>query len=219
MNKQSVILKTLKTQGILPLFYHEDPDTCLKVMHSLYDAGIRLIEFTNRGQAALENFRLMQAEATHLDGLYLGIGTIKDAAAAEKFIGVGADFLVSPALVEEVNDAAEANDILWIPGCMTPTEITTAGSWNIDLVKLFPGNVLGPGYVSAIKDIFPNMSFMPTGGVDTSEENLKDWFGAGVVAVGMGSKLISKELLDQKNFDTIQQSAKEVFNRIQSIKL
>lgn len=218
MNKQSAILKTIKAQGLMPLFYHEDAEVCINLVNSLYHAGVRIIEYTNRGHAAYENFKIMQQHAQSLDGLYLGIGTIKDGAAAEKYIDAGADFLVSPALVQEVNDVAEANDTLWIPGCMTPTEITMAASMSIDLVKLFPGNVLGPGFVAAIKELFPTMSFMPTGGVETSKENLEEWFASGVVAVGMGSKLITKQLLEEKNYSAIQQKAVEVLQTIQLLK-
>lgn len=202
----------------MPLYFHADADTCISLMHSLYKAGVRLIEFTNRGAEALENFKQMKAEAAALDGLYIGIGTIKNSNAADQFIDAGADFLISPALAEDVYDAAYGSKTLWIPGCMTPTEILKAENLGISLVKLFPGNVLGPGYVSAIKDLFPGMMFMPTGGVETSRENLEEWFASGVVAVGMGSKLITKKLLDQKNYDAIQQSAAEVLTTIQSIK-
>lgn len=218
MDKRTAIIDTLKQQGLMPLYFHADADTCVSLMHSLYKAGVRLIEFTNRGAEALENFKTMKAAAGKLDGLYIGIGTIKNSGAADKFIEAGADFLISPALAEDVYDAAYSSKTLWIPGCMTPTEILKAENLGISLVKLFPGNVLGPGYVSAIKDLFPDMMFMPTGGVETSRENLGEWFASGVVAVGMGSKLITKKLLEEKNYDAIQQSAAEVLNTIQSIK-
>ncbi len=218
MDKQTAILKTIRSQGLMPLFYHEDATVCIQLMHCLYAAGVRLIEFTNRGSAAFENFKLMQKEAEGLDGLFLGIGTIKNAVAADQYLGVGADFLISPALVDEVYDVAETSNTLWIPGCMTPTEITKAGSMGIGLVKLFPGNVLGPGYVSAIKDLFPAISFMPTGGVETTKENLEEWFASGVVAVGMGSKLITKKLLEEKNYSAIQQNAADVLHTIQLLK-
>ena len=218
MDKRTAIINTLKQQRMLPLYYHPDAAVCVALMQHLYKAGVRLIEFTNRGEHALENFKQMKAAGESLEGLYIGIGTIKDEAAAESFIEAGADFLISPALAEAVYDAAYSNKILWIPGCMTPTEILKAESMGINLVKLFPGNVLGPGYVSAIKDLFPNMMFMPTGGVETTHENLSEWFGSGVIAVGMGSKLITKKLLEEKNYEAIEKAAAEVLNRIQTIK-
>jgi 2-dehydro-3-deoxyphosphogluconate aldolase/(4S)-4-hydroxy-2-oxoglutarate aldolase len=218
MDKRTAILQSLKEQAMLPLYYHPDAEVCIALLQHLYKAGVRLIEFTNRGEHALQNFKLMKAEAEKLEGLYIGIGTIKDENAAETFVEAGADFLISPALAEDVYDVAYSNKILWIPGCMTPTEILKAEKMGINLVKLFPGNVLGPGYVSAIKDLFPEMMFMPTGGVETTKENLSEWFASGVVAVGMGSKLITKKLLEEKNYDAIERSAAEVLATIKSVK-
>lgn len=218
MDKRTAIIKTLKEQRILPLYYHADASVCIALMQHLYNAGVRLIEFTNRGEHALQNFKQMKAEAAKLPGLYIGIGTIKDEYAAESFIEEGADFLISPALAEGVYDAAYSNKILWIPGCMTPTEILKAESMGINLIKLFPGNVLGPGYVSAIKDLFPNMMFMPTGGVETTHQNLSEWFAAGVVAVGMGSKLVTKKIMEDKNYQALETETSRVLEIIQSIK-
>ncbi|RYY49439.1 MAG: bifunctional 4-hydroxy-2-oxoglutarate aldolase/2-dehydro-3-deoxy-phosphogluconate aldolase [Chitinophagaceae bacterium] len=218
MDKRSAITNTLTQQGLMPLYFHKDPSTCIALMHCLYKAGVRLIEFTNRGEEALANFKLMKEAAADLDGLFIGVGTIKSSRAAEEFIDAGADFLISPALAEDVYDAAYSSKTLWIPGCMTPTEILKAENLGIGLVKLFPGNVLGPGFVTAVKDLFPEMLFMPTGGVETTKENLQEWFNAGVTAVGMGSKLITKQLLEDQNFEAIQQNASSVLKTIQSIK-
>jgi 2-dehydro-3-deoxyphosphogluconate aldolase / (4S)-4-hydroxy-2-oxoglutarate aldolase len=218
MDKRTAILESLKDQAMLPLYYHPDAEVCVALMQHLYKAGVRLIEFTNRGEHALQNFKRMKAEAEKLEGLYIGIGTIKDEHFAEIFVDAGADFLISPALAEDVYDVAYSNKTLWIPGCMTPTEILKAEKMGLNLVKLFPGNVLGPGYVSAIKDLFPDMMFMPTGGVETTKENLSEWFAAGVIAVGMGSKLITKKLLEEKNYDAIERLAAEVLATIKSVK-
>jgi 2-dehydro-3-deoxyphosphogluconate aldolase/(4S)-4-hydroxy-2-oxoglutarate aldolase len=160
----------------------------------------------------------MKKAAEGMPGLYLGVGTIKTDKAAQSFIDVGADFLISPAMAEEVYEAAYSNKVLWIPGCMTPTEILKAEQFGVELVKLFPGNVLGPSFVQAVKELFPQMKFMPTGGVDTSVENLSAWFKAGVTAVGMGSKLISKEAMEGDNFNAIQEQAANLLTTIQSIK-
>lgn len=218
MDKRTAIIKALKEQAMLPLYYHPDAEVCVALMQHLYKAGVRLIEFTNRGDHALANFKAMKTAAESLEGLYIGIGTIKDEYAAESFIEAGADFLISPALAESVYDAAYSNKVLWIPGCMTPTEILKAESMGINLVKLFPGNVLGPGYVSAIKDLFPNMMFMPTGGVETTKENLSEWFASGVVAVGMGSKLITKNILANKKYDELYALTTEVLSTIRECK-
>jgi len=195
----------VKKVKLLPLFYHDDITTCKEIIKALYTAGIRCIEFTNRGPLALENFKLLLAHRNeHYADLVLAIGTIQNQKEAQAFIEAGADFLISPIFDQSIADAAYLHKILWIPGCMTPTEIHMAESAGCDLIKLFPGNVLGPGFVTAIKPLFPSISFIVTGGVDTSPENLTAWFKAGVVGVGMGSKLMSEELLASKNYAALE---------------
>ncbi|HRD56883.1 MAG TPA: bifunctional 4-hydroxy-2-oxoglutarate aldolase/2-dehydro-3-deoxy-phosphogluconate aldolase [Ferruginibacter sp.] len=218
MDKRTAIIKALKQQALLPLFYDADASVCISIMQHLYKAGVRLIEFTNRGEHALDNFKKMKEASKGMDDLFIGIGTIKDEYAAESFIEAGADFLISPALSESVYDVAYSNKLLWIPGCMTPTEILKAETMGINLVKLFPGNVIGPEFVSSIKDLFPNMMFMPTGGVDTDKENLSQWFASGVLAVGMGSKLISQKLIADKNYEAIEKNTAELLKIIKTIK-
>lgn len=219
MNKKSEILNLITSQGMLPLYFYKDTEVTLGVLRSLYNAGVRTVEYTNRGEAALKNFREMKKVCdSELQGMYLGVGTIKNAEAAQAFIDAGADYIISPGLVEDAARVADKNDMLWVPGCMTPTEIIKAEQLGAKLVKLFPGNLLGPGFLSAIKELFPNLLFMPTGGVDLSKENIGGWFKAGVCAVGMGSKLISKELLEQKDYAKIQSLTSEVMNTINSLK-
>jgi len=219
MNKKSEILNLITSQGMLPLYFYKDTEVTLSVLRSLYSAGVRTVEYTNRGEAALKNFREMKKVCdSELQGMYLGVGTIKNAEAAQAFIDAGADYIISPGLVEDAAQVADKNDMLWVPGCMTPTEIIKAEQLGAKLVKLFPGNLLGPGFLSAIKELFPNLLFMPTGGVDLSKENIGGWFKAGVCAVGMGSKLISKELLEQKDYAKIQSLTTEVMNTIKSLK-
>ncbi len=220
MDKQQEIVELLNSQGLMPLFFDASESVSLAIMEALYAGGVRLIEYTNRGAAALENFTAMKKVAiVNFPGLFFGAGTIKDAATAQLFINAGADFLISPALAMDVYEVAIANNILWIPGCMTPTEILQAEKAGIRLVKLFPGNVLGPSFVHAIKGLFTTMQFMPTGGVDTSRENLHAWFSAGVCAVGMGSKLISATTLQDENYYSITTTVKEVLNHIQHLQM
>jgi 2-dehydro-3-deoxyphosphogluconate aldolase/(4S)-4-hydroxy-2-oxoglutarate aldolase len=121
-------------------------------------------------------------------------------------------------LVKKVAKAADKNDILWVPGCMTPTEIMKAEEMGARIVKLFPGNILGPGFLSAVKELFPDLLFMPTGGVDLDKENIEGWFKAGVSAVGMGSKLISKQLLEQKDYAKIEALTREAMAIIRSVR-
>lgn len=195
----------VKKVKLLPLFYHDDITVCKEIIKALYKAGIRCIEFTNRGPQALKHFKLLLAHRNeHYADLVLAIGTIQNQKEAQAFIEAGADFLISPIFDQSIADAAYLHKKLWIPGCMTPTEIHMAESAGCDLIKLFPGNVLGPGFVTAIKPLFPSLSFIVTGGVDTSQENLTAWFKAGVVGVGMGSKLMSEEVLASKNYAALE---------------
>ena len=207
----------VKKVKLLPLFYHDDIAVCKEIVKALYMAGIRCIEFTNRGPLALENFKLLLAHRNeHYADLVLAIGTIQNQKEAQAFIEAGADFLISPIFDQSIADAAYLHKKLWIPGCMTPTEIHMAESAGCDLIKLFPGNVLGPGFVRAIKPLFPSLSFMVTGGVDTSKENLTAWFEAGVVGVGMGSKLISDKVLATKNYAEIETTTAKALTIINS---
>ena len=219
MNKKQQILNTLNEQGLMPLFFNANKQVSIEIVKCLYAAGVRIIEYTNRGAEAIDNFKAIKKIAVaEMPDIFLGIGTIKNSSDAESFIDAGADFLVSPALADDIYVTATAANILWIPGCMTPTEILKAEKWNINLVKLFPGNVLGVDFVKAVKELFPAIQFMPTGGVDTTKENISEWFAAGVTAVGMGSKLITKNFIEGRNYDGIRDSTKQVLDIIKNIK-
>lgn len=187
------ILQAIAKRPVIPVYYHDDSDTCIEVVKASYAGGIRVFEFVNRGAKALENFQiLLDYKKKHLPDLVLGIGTIKTAEQAQDFINAGADFIVSPIVLREIAQVTLDKGILWIPGCMTPTEIALAESLGAPLVKLFPGDTLGPNFLKAIKPLFPNVKFMPTGGVDVEEKNIRGWFDAGVYSVGLGSKLFNK---------------------------
>src|SRR5690606_32927242 len=147
--------------------------------------------------------KMVEVRNAEMPGLLLGIGTVKTLAQVKQYLAVGADFLVSPCYVADIAEYAVSNDILYVPGCMTPTEIMTAETAGIKHIKLFPGDTLGPKYLSAITPVFPNLLCMPTGGVDTTTENIEGWFKTGVCAVGMGSKHLSKELMAVKAYATI----------------
>lgn len=219
MSKIKQTTDTIVEQGMLPLYFNADETTSIEVLRAIYKAGVKAVEYTNRGDAAFANFgKLVALRNAEMQGMLLGIGTIKDLDTAKKYLAAGADFLVSPGFVKEIADYAVANDVFYAPGCMTPSEIIAAENAGIRFIKLFPGNMLGPEYLSTIKEVFPKLLFMPTGGVDTSKENISGWFKAGVCAVGMGSKLISKKLMEQKDYAGIESLAKEVFATIRSVK-
>lgn len=219
MSKKTELLKLIPEQGILPLYFNKDEETSIELLKALYSAGIRAVEYTNRGEAALANFKAMRKVVdSELKGMYLGIGTIKDGKMAQTFIDAGADYIICPGLVESVADVADKYDLLWVPGCMTPSEIIKAETLGAKMVKLFPGNILGPGFMSAIKELFPNLLFMPTGGVELDKANIEAWFKSGVCAVGMGSKLVSKDVMENKKYAELIDSTKEALAIIDSIK-
>ncbi|WP_295211275.1 bifunctional 4-hydroxy-2-oxoglutarate aldolase/2-dehydro-3-deoxy-phosphogluconate aldolase [uncultured Chryseobacterium sp.] len=210
---------TIISQGVLPLYYHAEESVSLDILRSLYRAGIRAVEYTSRGKAALGNFtKMVEIRNAEMPEMLLGIGTIKTLQQAEEYHAVGADFFISPGFVPKVADFLIPKNVLYSPGCMTPTEIIAAEKAGVTFIKLFPGNVLGAGFMSAVKDVFPNLKFMPTGGVDTTKESIESWFKAGVSAVGMGSKLISKELMQAKDYGTMEKETRKVLEMIRELK-
>lgn len=219
MSKTKQIADAIIAQGMLPLYFNADETVSVDILRAVYKAGVKALEYTNRGDAALMNFKKMVAvRNAEMPGMLLGVGTVKNLQTAKDYLAAGADFLVSPGFVKDVADYAVAHDIFYAPGCMTPSEIIAAENSGISFIKLFPGNMLGPEFLSGIKDIFPKLLFMPTGGVDTTRENIEGWFKAGVCAVGMGSKLISKKLMEAKDYATIEKMTKEVLALIATIK-
>ena len=187
------------------MFYDDNVETCKAITETLYAAGIRCIEFTNRGKNALENFSaLIEIRDKKMPDLKIGIGTILSATDALQYIAAQADFLVSPSFQKEIFDVAKKNNIVWIPGCMTPTEINTAQLAGCTMIKLFPGDVLGTNFIKAIKPLFSRLKFVITGGVEANPENIKSWYDAGAVAVGLGSKLITKEILKNKDYEQLK---------------
>ena len=204
MKIKKAVLNAILAQGMLPLFFYEDNEVSLEVTRALYKAGIRVLEYTNRGKEALDNFKILKkAQKREMPELYLGIGTIKNVSDAEAFIDAGADFIVSPIINPEVAKSAHKHKLLWVPGCMTPTEIYLAQKNGAELVKIFPANILGPVYISSVKELFPGLLFMPTGGVELNGKSISSWFDAGVCAVGMGSKLISRDILEKRLYEQL----------------
>jgi 2-dehydro-3-deoxyphosphogluconate aldolase/(4S)-4-hydroxy-2-oxoglutarate aldolase len=217
MHLKERTIQGLLAQKLLPLYYHDSPEVSSEILKALYAAGIRMVEYTNRGTRALENFVQMKKAAASMPGMQLGIGTIKTPEQANDFINAGADYIVCPTVNPEVASVTHQAGLLWIPGCMTPTEIATAEQAGATLVKIFPGNILGPSYITAIKELFPGIRFMPTGGVEVEKENLSTWFKSGVVAVGMGSKLVSKERIEGKRYGDIQKETEKALALIREV--
>lgn len=215
-DKKTTVINLLLSQGLLPLYYHPDEGVSIAVLQALYRAGIRTVEYTNRGEAALKNFKALRRTCEEdLEGMQLGIGTIKTGDEAKAFVEAGADFLISPGVVKEAARVAEKNGLLYIPGCMTPTEMIRAEKLGATLVKVFPGDLLGPGFIRGVKPLFPGLQFLVTGGVEPEEANLRGWLDAGVVAVGMGSKLISPQALESGAYAAITEKATVSLQMIQ----
>jgi len=216
MNREKII-QAIVHQGVVPLFYHPDEETSIQVIHTLYASGIRVIEYTNRGKQALRNFRSIKKETyRQFPDLILGLGTVMDPKTAAKGIQNGADFLVSPGYTRDLSKFADNENKLWIPGCITPTELFLAQDDGLQLVKLFPANTLGPAFVQSVKEVFPDLLYMPTGGVNS--QNIESWFRVGVSAVGMGSSLISHEITEQKNFDLLKMNTGALLKQIADIR-
>src|SRR5690554_3740130 len=219
MDKKTESLNLLLEQGMLPLFFHANETISINITRALYDAGVRVLEYTNRGKEALGNFIKLKEEIERsMPDLKLGIGTIKTAEEAQLYIDAGADFIVAPTVNPEVAKKANENGLLWVPGCMTPTEISIAQQYDAMLIKIFPSNIFGPAFISSVKDVFSGQRFMPTGGVDLSPENLNSWFKSGVSAVGMGSKLVSKDIMEKEQYDLLKKNTIDVLELIKNIR-
>ncbi|HMB91077.1 MAG TPA: bifunctional 4-hydroxy-2-oxoglutarate aldolase/2-dehydro-3-deoxy-phosphogluconate aldolase [Rhodothermales bacterium] len=215
-SRMDVALEMART-GLVPLFHHADANVVQQVVQACYDGGARVFEFTNRGDFAHEVFgKVSHYVADNLPEMKLGVGSVTDAGTTSLYLQLGADFVVTPVLREDVARVCNRRKVLWSPGCGSLTEIGQAEELGAEIVKVFPGGVRGPGFVKAIKAPCPWTSLMPTGGV--SQDNLRAWFEAGVTCVGMGSKLITKDLVDAKDFDGLADKVRETLDLIAEIR-
>ncbi|MCB2379553.1 bifunctional 4-hydroxy-2-oxoglutarate aldolase/2-dehydro-3-deoxy-phosphogluconate aldolase [Hymenobacter sp. BT635] len=184
------VLERVLQAPLVPVFFHADAAYAQRVVKACYEGGVRVFEFTNRGANAFEVFTQLQRYVReHLPEMLLGIGTIYTAAQAEQFIAAGADFVVQPIMTTDVAEACRRHDVAWVPGAMTLTEVYTASQLGAGLVKIFPGNVLGPDFIKSLRGPMPAVKLMVTGGVEPTQASLTEWFGAGVNVVGIGSQL------------------------------
>jgi len=210
---------TMKENGMVPLFFHSDIEISKKALKACYDGGARLMEFTSRGDFAHEVFGALNKYAlAELPGMILGVGSITDAAAASLYMSLGANFIVTPVFREDIAIACNRRKVLWSPGCGTLTEIAKAEELGCEVVKLFPGDIYGPEFIKAIKGPCPWTNIMPTGGVLPTVESLTSWFNAGAYCVGIGSQLISKDILDNNDFEGLKTKVSQVLDIIKDIK-
>lgn len=214
-----VILK-MREAGIVPVFYHKDPEVCRNVIKSCFTGGITVFEFTNRGDYAHELFSDLNKWAEkEVPGMIMGAGSVVDAGTASLYIQLGANFIVSPVLNQDMAKVCNRRKVLWSPGCGSLSEINYAEELGAELVKIFPGSsVGGPEFVKAVKGPCPWTSIMPTGGVEPTRENLKQWFDAGVTCVGIGSNLITKELIQNKDWEGLTQKVAEAVKIVKEIR-
>jgi 2-dehydro-3-deoxyphosphogluconate aldolase / (4S)-4-hydroxy-2-oxoglutarate aldolase len=213
------VAAVMEETGLVPLFYHHDIEICKNVLSACYDGGARLLEFTNRGDYAHEVFgELNKFAERNLPDMILGVGSITDAGAASLYMQLGANFVVTPVLREDIAIVCNRRKLLWSPGCGSLIEVAKAEELGAEIIKIFPGSLYGPDFVKAVKAPCPWTSIMPTGGVSTSRENLKMWFDSGVTCVGIGSQLITAENIKKLDFKGLENQVRTTLQVIQSIR-
>lgn len=210
----------MKETGLVAVFYHPDLEVCKKVLKACYDGGLRVFEFTNRGDFAHEIFGELEKYAKqHAGGLILGVGSVVDAPTAALYIQHGASFIVSPVLNEDMAKICNRRKIMWSPGCGSVSEISKAEELGAEVVKIFPASqVGGPDFIKAVKGPLPWASIMPTGGVEADRDNLMAWFAAGAHCVGMGSKLITSNFISNNDYEGLKNKVQETMSLVESVR-
>lgn len=214
------VAQTMKETGIVPVFYDGDPEVCKKVVEACYNGGARVFEFTNRGDNAHTVFdELNRYSREKFPEMILGVGSVIDTGTTSLYLQLGANFIVSPIVNAEMAKTCNRRKIAWMPGCGSVTEISYAEELGAEVVKIFPGSqVGGPSFVKAVKGPFPWSSIMPTGGVSPTQENLKEWFDAGVHCVGIGSKLFIRKEDGSYDYSAISEKIKSSLKIVESLK-
>jgi 2-dehydro-3-deoxyphosphogluconate aldolase/(4S)-4-hydroxy-2-oxoglutarate aldolase len=213
------VLSVMKTTGMVPVFYHKDIEVAKQVLKACYAGGVRAFEFTNRGEFAHEVFgELTKFAATECPEMIMGIGSIVDAPTAALYIQLGANFIVGPLFNLDVAKVANRRLVPYAPGCGSVSEVGFAQEMGCDLCKVFPGDVLGAGFVKGLKAPMPWSNLMVTGGVKPEEANLKAWFDAGVTCVGMGSNLFPAEMIKAQDWSSITKLCADALQIIQKVR-
>jgi 2-dehydro-3-deoxyphosphogluconate aldolase/(4S)-4-hydroxy-2-oxoglutarate aldolase len=211
------VLNAMFDTGLVPVFYNPDVEVAKQVLHACADGGARLLEFTNRGDRALQVFTALAEYCDGIDSaLILGVGSVVDAPTAAQYIGAGANFIVGPLLNPEIARLCNRRKVPYSPGCGTASEISQAEELGAEIVKVFPGGLVGgPAFIKSVMAPCPWTRLMPTGGVDATEESVKGWIGAGAACLGIGSKLVRKDLVAAGDFDAIRDKVAQVLAWIQ----
>lgn len=220
MKRMDVALK-MREIGAIPLYYNPDIEVCKEVISACYHGGMKIFEFTNRGDMAHELFaELVKWSRQEMPDLVLGVGTVVEAGTCSLYIQLGAKFIVSPLLNEEMARVCNRRKVLWVPGCATASEIGRAEELGAEVVKLFPGPTVGGAkFLKAYLGPCPWSNIMPSGGVSPTLENLTEWFDAGAFCVGMGAQLITSEIINNKDFNKLQKISREAMDIIQKLRL
>lgn len=213
------VANIMKETGLVPLFFSQDLELSKQILKACFDGGARLMEFTARGDFAHEIFgQLTKYAISELPGMVMGVGSITDAASASLYMALGANFIVTPVFRKDIAIVCNRRKVLWSPGCGSLTEIAQAEEMGCEIVKLFPGDSFGAKFIKNIKGPQPWTNIMPTGGVSPNKENLKEWFDAGATCVGMGSQLITKDIVDQQDFKKLEEQVRWTIETIKSLR-
>lgn len=216
MNTQE-FLNTVAQHKIVPVFYHADATVVMQTVAAAYRGGVRVFEFVNRGENALETFKTLVKELHNFPDLTLGIGTIYTAQTANLFIEAGAQFVVSPCFVEEVANLCKNQDIIYLPGISTITEAFTASQSGCKVVKIFPASVIGSAFAKALKSVLPQLHMMPTGGIEPSKAGMEEWIKAGAICIGMGSQLFDTSKMEAHNFNNLSEDIARAVTTIATV--
>lgn len=212
------VINTLIDIGLVPLFYNADVETSIDLASACSRGGAKVIEFTNRGELAYLVFTELVKHFAKADpSLILGVGSIIDAPTAALYLAAGANFIVGPSFNPEIAKLCNRRKILYMPGCATETEISTAEEFGAEICKIFPGETVGgPAFIKGVMAPCPWHRLMPTGGVDATEASISEWVKAGAAAVGMGSKLITAQAIKEKDYDGIAAKTTQCVNWVQA---
>ncbi len=213
------VISTMKETGMVPVFYNADIEISKKVIKACYDGGVRVFEFTNRGDFAQEVFgELVKYANKELPGMIVGVGSVVDPGTAAMYLQLGANFVVGPLFNPAIAPICNRRLVPYCPGCGSVSEVGAAQELGCDITKVFPGDVLGPAFVKGLRAPMPWSNIMVTGGVKPTRENLEGWFKAGVTCVGMGSNLFPKDAIEAGDWDRIASLCRDALAIVQEVK-
>ena len=211
------VLNKMIEVGVVPVFYHPDPDVTVKVIEACLDGGVQCFEFTNRGDRAYEVFSEVAKRLSNDSRLILGSGTIMDPATAALYLQIGANFVVGPNFNPDVARLCNARKVAYCPGCGTVNDICEAEALGVEICKVFPGQSTGgPSFIKNVLGPMPWSRLMPTGGVDATEESVTSWIKNGATCVGMGSSLFKKDIIESGDYSVLTEKVAAILEWIRA---